>query len=298
MSQEPITPTNAETSRGSRTVHGYYCGVGTVPKNLALLPTQFFLPFCFSVFKQAVRLSIWRSVHYTRQILIRVLLILLATASALTLAAYLDAKFHLTKDLRTLLVAASAARRHSQDESKGRLNTWYFFDATASKYPDALAIWSREGIYTFRETRDRAAQYAHFFLSRGVKRGELVALYLQNRPEFIFAWLGLWCLGCAPAAINYNLAGDALVHCLRISRARIVLVDDEEGCRGRMEEVQGVVGGDLGMETVTVDETFNTKVIPSLPTTLPEGGKLIENTSGGYPAILLYTSGTTGMPKG
>ncbi|KAL3432757.1 hypothetical protein BDV09DRAFT_197410 [Aspergillus tetrazonus] len=222
----------------------------------------------------------------------------LATASALTVAAYLDAKFHLTKDLRTLLVAASAARRHSQDESKGRLNTWYFFDATASKYPDALAIWSREGIYTFRETRDRAAQYAHFFLSRGVKRGELVALYLQNRPEFIFAWLGLWCLGCAPAAINYNLAGDALVHCLRISGARIVLIDDEEGCRGRMEEVQGVVGGDLGMETVTVDETFSTKVIPSLPTTLPEGGKLIENTSGGYPAILLYTSGTTGMPKG
>ncbi|KAL4738580.1 hypothetical protein BDV11DRAFT_215875 [Aspergillus similis] len=209
----------------------------------------------------------------------------LATVSGLTLAAYLDAKFHLTKDLKTLLVTARAARRHAQDESHGRLSAWYFFDATASKYPDALAIWSREGIYTFRETRDRAAQYAQFFTSRGVKRGELVALYLQNRPEFIFAWLGLWCLGCAPAAINYNLAGDALVHCLRISGARIVLVDDEQGCRGRMEEVQAVVGGNLGMETVTVDGTFNTKVIPSFPTTLPEGGKLIENTSGVMQAL-------------
>ncbi|KAL4976438.1 hypothetical protein BDW66DRAFT_150998 [Aspergillus desertorum] len=224
----------------------------------------------------------------------------LATASALTLAAYLDAKFHLTKDLKTLLVASRAARRHAQDASQGRLSVWFFFDATASKYPDALAIWSREGTYTFRETRDRAAQYAHFFLSKGVKRGELVALYLQNRPEFLFAWLGLWCLGCAPAAVNYNLAGDALVHCLRISGARIVLVDDEEGCRGRMEEVKGVVGvgGELGMDAVIVDETFNTKVIPSFPNTLPENGKLIENTSAEYPAILLYTSGTTGMPKG
>ncbi|KAL4883986.1 hypothetical protein BJY04DRAFT_215868 [Aspergillus karnatakaensis] len=222
-----------------------------------------------------------------------------ATAAGLTLAAYLNAKFHLKQDLRALFATTTALRNHNSAAAVGALNAWYVFDETAAKWPDMLAIWSREGTYTYRETREKALQYAHFFLSKGVKKGELVALYLQNRPEFIFAWLGLWVLGCAPAAINYNLAGDALVHCLRISGAKIVLVDDDTGCQERVKNVEGVISGELGMEVVLVDEEFNTRVIPSFGSTqLPQDGALIANTPGEYPSILLYTSGTTGMPKG
>lgn len=222
----------------------------------------------------------------------------IATAASVTLAAYLNAKFHIAKDVQSLLVASRSFRRHDQEAAQGKLNAWFVFDASVSKYPDMLAIWSREGTYTYRETYERACQYAHFFLSKGVKRGELVALYLQNRPEFMFAWLGLWSLGCAPAAINYNLTGDALVHCLRISGARLVLVDDDAGCRERIESVQEVLGGELGMETIVVDEKFNVDVIPRFPGTVPEEGKLALDTPGEYPSILLYTSGTTGNPKG
>ncbi|KAL4803254.1 hypothetical protein BDV18DRAFT_145482 [Aspergillus unguis] len=222
----------------------------------------------------------------------------LATASALTLAAYLNAKFHVRKDLRGLLLAARASRNNARVASEGKMNTWFIFDAIAEKYPDMLAIWSREGLYSYRETKAKSLQYAHFFLSKGVKKGELVALYLQNRPEFLFAWLGLWSIGCAPAAINYNLAGDALVHCLRVSGARLVLSDDEVGCAERIEDVKGIVEGELGMEVVPVDQTFNEKVIPSFADALPNGGDYAAKVPGEFPAILLYTSGTTGLPKG
>ncbi|KAL3477214.1 hypothetical protein BJX99DRAFT_269974 [Aspergillus californicus] len=222
----------------------------------------------------------------------------LATATTLTLASYLNAKYHLTKDLRTLYTTTRATLSHSAATKSGTLNTWLTFAATAQKHPDMPAIWSREGTYTYHETHAQALRYAHFFRSKGVRRGELVALYLMNRPEFLFAWLGLWVLGCAPAAVNYNLAGEGLVHCLRISGARVVLVDDDEGCCGRMEEVRGVVGGELGMEAVLLDKEFRDKIIQSFPCTVPENGDLVKNTPGDSPAILLYTSGTTGLPKG
>ncbi|KAL4905250.1 hypothetical protein BDW74DRAFT_185296 [Aspergillus multicolor] len=210
----------------------------------------------------------------------------LATASTLTLAAYLNAKYHVGKDIQSLLNIATASQKLTRDTASGTLNSWYTFSATASAYPNALAIWSREGTYTYVETQRLASQYAHFFLSRGVKKGELVAFYLQNRAEFIFAWLGLWLLGCAPAAINYNLAGDALVHCLRISGARIVLVDDEVDCQGRMQGVEEELSG-LGMESVLVDQNFIRGVIPAFPTTVQEEGRLVKDTPGEYPAILL-----------
>lgn len=138
-------------------------------------------------------------------------------------------------------------------------------------------------------------KYAHFFHSVGVQPGELVAFYLQNRAEFMFAWLGLWCLGAAPAAINYNLAGDALEHCLRVSGAKMVLVDDDPECVKRMEGSRSVVETELGMHIRAVDAI----PLDNFPgDVLPRDGAGAYNMPGSFPCILLYTSGTTGMPKG
>lgn len=88
------------------------------------------------------------------------------------------------------------------------------------------------------------------------------------------------------------------MHCLRISGARVVFVDDDAGCRERTESVQEVLGGKLGMETIVVDEKFNVDVIPRFLGTVPEEGKLALDIPGEYLSILLYTSGTMGNPKG
>ncbi|KAL4967426.1 putative very-long-chain acyl-CoA synthetase family protein (CefD1) [Aspergillus stella-maris] len=222
----------------------------------------------------------------------------LATAASLTLATYLNGKYHITKDLATLGITSWAFRKHDRAAAAGRLNAWLVFAETASKNPDMLAIWSREGTYTYRETLELSNKYGHYFLSRGVRKGEIVALYLQNRPEFIFAWLGLWSIGCAPATVNYALTGDALMHCLRIAGAKLVLLDPDEECVARMEGVRGVVEGGLSMEIAILDETFRDGLFRGFPATVPEDGKLALNTPGEFPSILLYTSGTTGMPKG
>lgn len=159
-----------------------------------------------------------------------------------------------------------------------------------------ICLWARERSYTYGEVQERACQYAHFFLSQGVKKGDLVGFYLQNRPEFIIAWLATWSIGCAPAAVNYNLTGDALLHCLKISGAKLTLVDEDETCRTRVAECQDVLTGELGMKLLNLDDSLRSQ-IGTMPASLPPAD-LAKNMTGEFPAILLYTSGTTGMPKG
>jgi acyl-CoA synthetase (AMP-forming)/AMP-acid ligase II len=124
----------------------------------------------------------------------------------------------------------------------------------------------------------------------------LVDFYLQNSPEFVFAWLGLWSIGCAPACINYNLAGDALVHCLRLSGVRFVLADDDLQCRGRIEESRAVIEETLGMKILFLGSVLKTHIATTFPPTPPDEDLRL-NVPGDFPAMLIYTSGTTGMPK-
>jgi acyl-CoA synthetase (AMP-forming)/AMP-acid ligase II len=75
----------------------------------------------------------------------------------------------------------------------------------------------------------------------------------MNSPDFMFAWLGLWSIGAAPAMINYNLAGKALLHCLKISGTKLLLVDEDPGLRGRIEDVGTQLEGGLGIKVIVVD---------------------------------------------
>lgn len=164
-----------------------------------------------------------------------------------------------------------------------------------TKHPDELCIWSRTGTYTWQQVHDRAAQWARFFLTKGVKPGDLVGVYLVNSVDFPVMWLGLLCIGCAPALLNYNLKGEALVHCTRISGAKLLLVDNDEEVRSRYEEVAGALKEELGVEGVVVTDQFlvdlyRTKV--EVPDDSYRTG--VKGTS---PTCLLYTSGTTGLPK-
>jgi len=120
-----------------------------------------------------------------------------------------------------------------------------------------------------------------------VRPGQLVAFYLQNAPEFMFAWLGLWAIGCAPAMINYNLSGEALLHCLKFSGASIVLVDEESGCQARVERVIDKIKGQLGMNHQVLTEELKREIAASKANT--PGNEYRDGVKGNFPMCLLYT---------
>ncbi|KAI8188510.1 Isopenicillin N epimerase component 1 [Colletotrichum sp. SAR 10_66] len=118
-----------------------------------------------------------------------------------------------------------------------RVSPYYIFEQAVQKHPYDEAIWTRNGSVSWKTTYDRVNQYAQLFLSYGVKPGQFVAFFMQNSPDFAFAWVGLLAIGAAPAMINYNLTGKALLGCIEISTAKLVLVDGSAEVAAKYQDV-------------------------------------------------------------
>jgi acyl-coenzyme A synthetase/AMP-(fatty) acid ligase len=172
--------------------------------------------------------------------------------------------------------------------AKNRASLWYWFEDWVRRLPASeQCIWSRAGCYTWQETYAQACRYAAFFLTHGVQPGDLVTFYLTNQPEFMFGHLGSWAIGSAPAMINHHLAGDALVHCLKVSKGKVLLVDEDEECQARIEEVRDRIEGELGMKIFVLDRGLKGS-ISRLEAKRPEN-KYRDQIKGDFPMCLFYT---------
>lgn len=124
-------------------------------------------------------------------------------------------------------------------------------------------------------------------LQNGVKSGELIAMYMTNRPEFLFTHLGSWSIGSAPAWINYNLAGDSLVHCFKIAGAKVVIVDEDAECRKRIEDVRDRLEGELGMTIKVLDQGLKGEISRMEPKRPDD--EMRKGAKGKFPIFLFYT---------
>lgn len=123
--------------------------------------------------------------------------------------------------------------------------------------------------------------------------GDLVAFFMGNGPDFVLAWMGLWAIGAAPALINHNLTRQALLHCMGIAGASLVLADGP----GELLERLDAVREDLAAEGVRIVKLADVRAqVEASPATRPPDA-LREGLTPDSPFGLFYTSGTTGLPK-
>jgi len=159
------------------------------------------------------------------------------------------------------------------------------FRARARLHPRRVAIECAGARTTYGELHERVNRLTHRLAQAGVSRGERVLVLAENRAEYIEVVLAAACLGAMAACLNYRLSGDELTHCSRLAEPRVAFVSE------RFAAVWG--GLDHGVpQTLIFGEQYehhlahaaNTEITAELH---PEDGLLI-----------LYTSGTTGLPKG
>lgn len=186
-----------------------------------------------------------------------------------------------------LVAVVTNANRKFNIVKNHRESLYYLFEERVKLRGDDDCIWSREGEYSWNQTHEMSSRYAQWFLSQGVRPGDLVGFYLQNSPDFIFAWLGLWAIGAAPAMINYNLSEKALLHCLKLSRAKFLLVDGDEHLRARITEQSDALSSELGITWVTLDQDLK-RTIYGLEPKRPED-IYRDQVKGDWPMCLFYT---------
>jgi len=171
------------------------------------------------------------------------------------------------------------------------------FRATAAAAPNAAFLcappapgraWHPDGVqFTYGQARAAVLQLRQAYGAAGFSHGHRVALLLENRPEFVLHYLAVNALGCAVVPINPDYRHDEMLYQMGHSEADLAVTVD-----ARASDLEAVAAQRAPTLPVVTLERWPTRLPP--PRRVGEAGPPGLHTECG----LLYTSGTTGRPKG
>jgi len=179
------------------------------------------------------------------------------------------------------------------------------FEKATKRNPEGIALRFEEQSYSYAALNAWANQIAHFYLSLGAKKGDVVAVMVENRPELIASVIGLAKLGVTTALVNTSQVGKVLTHSINLVKPIALIVGEE--CRHAVNEIRN----DLNISSDRL-HWFADQNTQADPGQAPEGFiNLAEKTDlapkfnpstthsvqGKDGLFYIYTSGTTGLPK-
>jgi 3-oxocholest-4-en-26-oate---CoA ligase len=177
------------------------------------------------------------------------------------------------------------------------MNLATVWEAVAATVPNAPALIHDGETVRWSEFEDRAARLASFLVDQGLTAGSKVALYLHNRPEYLESTFAAFKVRAATANVNYRYLEAELQHILDNSDAEVVVFAAEFA--DRLDVIREALPELRAALCVGADEThplppWATDYEAAIATNEPMAP--IERS--GDDLWLLYTGGTTGLPKG
>jgi 3-oxocholest-4-en-26-oate---CoA ligase len=174
------------------------------------------------------------------------------------------------------------------------------WERVADTVPDHTALVCGPRRFTFAQTDERATQLANVLASRGIGAGDHVALYLYNGVEYLEGMLAAFKLGAVPINVNYRYVEEELRYLLDDADARAVIFHREFA--PKLAALRDVLPG-LGTFIVVDDGTDAdaertvgaVEYEAALSVALGDRDFAERSPDALY---ILYTGGTTGMPKG
>jgi acyl-CoA synthetase (AMP-forming)/AMP-acid ligase II len=185
---------------------------------------------------------------------------------------------------------------------ENRVSWGSLVELNAEKYVDNIAIKFENTTLSYKEFNEWTNRYANFFISAGLRKGDIVELMMTNRPEFLIIVTAIGKIGAITSLINIDLRDSSLLHSLRLTLGKFIIID--ERCWDAFNKVKS----ELDLTQVkslffVVDKGFVSKPegffdlskkVSSFPIENPPTTKGVKTSD---PITYIFTSGTTGFPK-
>ncbi|WP_067688264.1 long-chain-acyl-CoA synthetase [Nocardia jejuensis] len=174
---------------------------------------------------------------------------------------------------------------HMLVKSGDRASIGLFFQRGAAKHPDRPFLKFEGRVYSWGEANAQVNRYASVLAARGVERGDVVGILMTNRPEALFTVLATVKLGATAGLLNNNQRDTVLQHSFGLLNSRVDVIGEE--CEEALDTLAQprpnlLWGNELEKLSATADSA---------------NPAVCEQITAKERAYLIFTSGTTGLPK-
>lgn len=174
------------------------------------------------------------------------------------------------------------------------MNVVELLETRTKTNPDKPAVIFKDQSISFLQLKDFSFRLANSLINLGIKRDDKVAVYLPNLPEYIYSYLGIWCCGATAVPLDFMLTEDELVSCLSHSQAGVLITKAKENVSlSSLREKCPALGEIILCQEKKEGFLSFEEVLGKAKNITPP----VKIQDKDY-AIIFYTSGTTGKPKG
>ncbi|MDY3118076.1 MAG: class I adenylate-forming enzyme family protein [Peptoniphilus sp.] len=152
-------------------------------------------------------------------------------------------------------------------------------------HPDRVAILHKEREYTYGDLYDISLSFASYFATSGVKRGDHVLIMGKNSADWLFTFFGLQMLGAVTVPVNPSFTTNEIAQIMDIVGAKIVVTNEFHDYAQQIKDIYKI---DKDFRVLYTNRGYQYPHLLHL--------KVAEDPSA--IAVILLTSGTTGVPKG